>query len=148
MATTPEAKEFVATLEHLFIPCPRALKARYHHGREIHRCSGCDHPRCRGNFPFDEDVCQAKWLRLKELGTEEVFAALSPKERAFFWYVAFRMEHIDNDTPGPKWTEERINNLLNHLINEGDFERFVLRFYDEAHDPILEDDDDYVFADS
>lgn len=130
MATTPEAKEYMRTLEYLAFPCDRAIKT----GR---RCNGCAHPRCRG-FMFDPDDYRAAWLRLGELGTEEVFADLNDGERGLFWLICLAMQYMDDDE-GPQWTPETASAYLDHLIDSGEANRFIERFIE-----FEEDDDDPV----
>lgn len=141
MPTTTQAKEFMDTLLYLVLPCDRELDQQF-------RCNGCSHPHCRGSITFDEEHYKAQWHRLDELGTEEVFADLSPEERATFWYVVLAMKHITNDGSGVRWTVEKADAWLLYLVKSGEFERMVTEFYNQAHpdDPILEEDDDSILT--
>lgn len=140
MATTPEAIEYMATLSYVVMPfpCERGLKRG--------RCFGCSDPKCTG-FGFDEEHYEAAWLRLGELASEEVWADLTTEEKALFWFVRFAMEYVTNEPGFPKWTEETAGNYLAWLVADGEFERWFARLYEEANDPVLEDDDEYACTD-
>lgn len=129
MATIPEAKQYMETLLYITLPCPESI-------RRQGRCNGCGHPRCRG-FGFDEGEYQAAWLRLRDLGTEEVFADLNAHERAWFWFFCLAVEHLGTEQTGegPHWTGETACNYLYGLVMTGELERFINRF---RPDPILE----------
>lgn len=120
MATTDQAQEYMATLHYLF---------------DQH----CRHVQCH-QLHFDPVELSTAWYRLGKLGTEEVFADLDEKERAFFWICAFAMDSHDvlmwlspSDVLG------RLQ-MLEHKFQDGDFNNFLERMREEANDPVLTDD--------
>ncbi len=69
MATTERAREYVDTLLYLF----------------TRHCSLWD---CH-LIHYGPDDLRRAWVRLGELGSEEVFAALTDDQRMFFWICAY-----------------------------------------------------------